>query len=155
MSVLTHTSLEELASQMELVFDLLDLLAGKGYPAFFGPQSYLEKVKDYHDGLDASGQAFLKAMLVWLRDGEMSPRIVALYRDCVKDKQAEVRQWLDSLKVQMPAEIMTLLTEPPTEEKCRQRLKEHAAYALELLNETEVDGNEEEPRPGCDERRGG
>jgi hypothetical protein len=35
----------------------------------------------------------------------------------------------------MSPEIMDALSEPPTEEKCRQGLREEAAYALRLIDE--------------------
>lgn len=126
--------MNEVISEMEIVFDLLDLLSGKGYPPFFSPQSYLWRVKEYHDSLNESRQAFVRLTLTWLRDEEPPARWVAYYYHCVQDKQAETRQWLEKLG-QPPAEVMELLTGPPAEEKCRQDLKEQAAYALRLIDE--------------------
>ncbi len=131
----TLTILDEVVAKMEIVFDLLDLLSGKGYPPFFNSQSYLRRVIEYCDKLDESGRAFVKAVLVWLRDGEPPKRIVAYYCDCVREKKEETRQWLNRLNVQIPPELTAILDEEPTEEMCRQGLQDHAAYALELLNE--------------------
>lgn len=118
------------------------MLSGKGYPPFFNSQSYLRRVKEYHDCLDEEGQSFLKATLAWLRDREPLARIINYYRHCVLEKKEETRQWLSRLNVEVPSELTAVLEEELTEQACRQGLKDHAAYALELLNEREVEDDD-------------
>jgi hypothetical protein len=62
--MITHAVIDEVVADMEIVFDLLDLLSGKGYPPFAGPQSYLYRVTEYHDGLDEAGQDFVRKILL-------------------------------------------------------------------------------------------
>ncbi len=136
MSIQTVIDIDEVVANMEMVYDLLDLLSGKEYHPFGGPQSYLPRVKEYHDGLDEAGKNFVRTTLVWLRDKEPPARVIEYFRHCVEKRQEATRQWLDRLNVQVPSEIMDALTESPTEEKCRQGLKEEAAYALRLIDES-------------------
>jgi hypothetical protein len=137
----TYNTLDTWVSRTEIFFTVLDLLSGKGYPPFFNSQSYLRRVKEYYDNLDVEDQLFLKMILTWLRDSEPSARMIEYYRRCVLEKKEETRQWLNHLNVEVPSALMAVLEEAPTEQACREGLKDHAAYALELLNATAVENN--------------